>query len=186
MIKALAHIWMICWMLLSPAICMAQRNPVRHTFHSDSGDPSKLRFANGNKTGVTPLLTYTCSNNATFGTYTDKITGLSIVSLNLPGKDDFVTTTAVDSLRGVTIGFYPNTDKRHDVKLQLSRDSIHWSDSIVSDLMYNSAGSIRATFVPGRYYVRIKNSTIKKKPVSLWYIEYLFGDCNCVLYIPEE
>lgn len=184
MIKALPHIWMICWMLLSPAICMAQRNPVRHTFHSDSGDPSKLRFANGNKTGITPLLTYTCSNNAVFETYTVGYT--PTICINLPGKDDFVTTTAVDSLRGVTIGFYPNTDKRHDVKLQLSRDSIHWSDSIVSDLMYNSAGSIRASFVPGRYYVRIKNSTIKKKPVSLWYIEYLFGDCNCVLYIPEE
>ena len=184
MIKVSPHIWMICWMLLSPAICMAQRNPVRHTFHSDSGDPSKLRFENGNKTGVTPLLTYTCSNNAVFGIYTVGYT--STICINLPGKDDFVTTTAVDSLRGVMIGFYPNTDKRHDVKLQLSRDSIHWSDSIVSDLMYNTKGLIRATFVPGRYYVRIKNSTIKKEQVSLWYIEYLFGDCNCVLYIPEE
>ena len=184
MIKVLPHIWMICWMLLSPAICMAQRNPVTHNFHNDSGDPSKLRFANGNKTGITPLLTYTCSNNAVFETY--KVVYTPTICINLPGKDDFVTTTAVDSLRGVTIGFYPNTDRRHDVKLQLSRDSIHWSDSIVSDLMYNSAGSIRATFVPGRYYVRIKNTTIKKKAVSLWYIEYLFGDCNCVLYIPEE
>lgn len=185
MIKALPHIWMICWMLLSPAICMAQRNPVRHTFHSDSGDPSKLRFANGNKTGITPLLTYTCSNKAVFGTYTSTVV-LPTICINLPGKDDFVTTTAVDSLRGVTIGFYQNTDRRHDVKLQLSRDSIHWSDSIVSDFMYNTKGVISATFVPGRYYVRIKNSTIKKEQVSLWYIEYLFGDCNCVLYIPEE
>lgn len=184
MIKVLPHIWMICWMLLSPAICMAQRNPVRHNFHEDSPYAEKLRFANGNKTGITPLLTYTCSHNAVFGTYTVGYT--PTICINLPGKDDFVTTTAVDSLRGVTIGFYPNTDKRHDVKLQLSRDSIHWSDSIVSDLMYNSAGSIRASFVPGRYYVRIKNTTIKKKPVSLWYIEYMFGDCNCVLYIPEE
>lgn len=186
MIKALAHMVIMGLLLLSPALGWAQRSPVTHNFHKDSPYAEKLRFANGNKTGITPLLTYTCSNNATFGTYTDKITGLSKVSLNLPGNGDFVTTTAVDSLRGVTIGFYPNTDKRHDVKLQLSRDSIHWSDSIVSDLMYNSAGLIRATFVPGRYYVRIKNSTIKKKAVSLWYIEYLFGDCNCVLYIPEE
>lgn len=184
MIKALPHIWMICWILLSPAICMAQRNPVRHTFHSDSVDPTKLRFEDGGKTGVTPLLTYTCSHNAVFGPYTVGYT--PTICINLPGKDDFVTTTAVDSLRGVTIGFYQKTDRRHDVKLQLSRDSIHWSDSIVSDLMYNSAGSIRASFVPGRYYVRIKNSTIKKEQVSLWYIEYLFGDCNCVLYIPEE
>lgn len=186
MIKALLHIWMICWILLSPAVCRAQRDPIRHNFHSMSGDATKLKFENAYKTGVTPLLTYTCSNNATFGTYTDKITGLFKVSLNLPGKDDFVTTTAVDSLRGLQILFYPETEKRPNIKLYLSRDSIHWSDSIVSDLMYNSAGSIRASFVPGRYYVRIKNSTIKKKPVSLWYIEYLFGDCNCVLYIPEE
>lgn len=183
MIKVLPHIWMICWMLLSPAICMAQRNPVRHNFHEDSPYAEKLRFANGNKTGITPLLTYTCSSNAVFGTYTVGYT--PTICINLPGNGDFVTTTAVDSLRGVTIGFYPN-DKRHDVKLQLSRDSIHWSDSIVSDFMYNTSGSIMATFVPGRYYVRIKNSTTKKNPVSLWYIEYLFGDCNCVMYIPEE
>lgn len=184
MIKALAHMVIMGLLLLSPALGWAQRSPVTHNFHSDSRDLSKLRFANGNKTGITPLLTYTCSNNAVFDTYTVVYT--PTICINLPGKDDFVTTTAVDSLRGVTIGFYPNTDRRHDVKLQLSRDSIHWSDSIVSDLMYNWPGSIRATFVPGRYYVRIKNSTIKKKPVSLWYIEYLFGDCNCVLYIPEE
>ena len=184
MIKVLPHIWMICWMLLSPAICMAQRNPVRHTFHSDSQGGVRLTFSADYKQGYTSLLTYTCSHNAVFGTYTVGYT--PTICINLPEKDDFVTTTAVDSLRGVTIGFYQNTDRRHDVKLQLSRDSIHWSDSIVSDLMYNSAGSIRASFVPGRYYVRIQNSTIKKKEVSLWYIEYLFGDCNCVLYIPEE
>ena len=184
MIKVLPHIWMICWMLLSPAICMAQRNPVRHTFHSDSQGGVRLTFSADYKQGYTSLLTYTCSNNAVFGTYMVGYT--PTICINLPGNGDFVTTTAVDSLRGVTIGFYPNTDKRHDVKLQLSRDSIHWSDSIVSDLMYNSAGSIRASFVPGRYYVRIKNTTIKKKAVSLWYIEYSFGDCNCVMYIPEE
>lgn len=171
-------------LLLSPALGWAQRSPVRHTFHSDSRDPSKLRFANGNKTGITPFLTYTCSNDAVFGTY--EVGYTPTICINLPRNGDFVTTTAVDSLRGVTIGFYPDTEKRHDVKLQLSRDSVHWSDSIVSDLMYNSKTSISASFVPGRYYVRIKNSTIKKKPVSLWYIEYLFGDCNCVMYIPEE
>lgn len=185
MIKVLPHIWMICWMLLSPAICMAQRNPVTHNFHEDSPYAEKLRFANGNKTGVTPLLTYTCSNNATFGTYTDKITWLSKVCLNLPGTDDFVTTTAVDSLRGLQILFYPETEKRPNIKLYLSRDSIHWSDSIVSDLMYNSAGWIRATFVPGRYYVRLVNA-VRNKSTYLRQITYTFGDCNCVLYIPEE
>ena len=184
MIKVLPHMVIMGLFLLRPATCMAQRSPVTHNFHKDSPYAEKLRFANGNKTGITPLLTYTCSSNAVFGTYTVGYT--PTICINLPGNGDFVTTTAVDSLRGVTIGFYQNTDRRHDVKLQLSRDSIHWSDSIVSDFMYNTKGSIRATFVPGRYYVRIKNSTIKKKAVSLWYIEYLFGDCNCVLYIPEE
>lgn len=185
MIKALPHIWMICWMLLSPAICMAQRNPVTHNFHEDSPYAEKLRFANGNKTGITPLLTYTCSNNATFGTYTDKITWLSKVCLNLPGTDDFVTTTAVDSLRGLQILFYPETEKRPNIKLYLSRDSIHWSDSIVSDFMYNANGVISASFVPGRYYVRLVN-TVRNKSTYLWQIKYTFGDCNCVLYIPEE
>ena len=184
MIKALPHIILIGLLLLCPAISRAQRSPVTHTFHSDSGDKTKLYFSKDNKTGYTPLLTYTCSNSATFGTYTVGYT--PTICINLPEKDDYVTTTAVDSLRGVTIGFYPNTAKRHDVKLQLSRDSIHWSDSIVSSLMYNTAGTIRANFVPGRYYVRITNTTKKYKSVSLWYIEYSFGDCNCIMYIPEE
>lgn len=169
-------------LLLSPALGWAQRNPVRHTFHSDSGDPSKLRFANDNKTGITPLLTYTCSNNAVFDTYT---VVLPTICINLPGKDDFVTTTAVDSLRGLQILFYPETEKRPNIKLYLSRDSIHWSDSIVSDFMYNAKGGISASFVPGRYYVRLVN-TVRNKSTYLRQVTYTFGDCNCVLYIPEE
>ena len=183
MIKVLPHIWMICWMLLSPAICMAQRNPVRHTFHSDSQGGVRLTFSADYKQGYTSLLTYTCSKNAVFGTYTVVYT--PTICINLPGKDDFVTTTAVDSLRGLQILFYPETEKRPNIKLYLSRDSIHWSDSIVSDLMYNWAGSISASFVPGRYYVRLVNA-VRNKSTYLRQITYTFGDCNCVLYIPEE
>ena len=183
MIKALAHMVIMGLLLLSPALGWAQRSPVTHNFHKDSPYAEKLRFANGNKTGITPLLTYTCSNNAVFGSYS--VSGLSYVCINMPGKDDFVTTTAVDSLRGLQILFYPETEKRPNIKLYLSRDSIHWSDSIVSDLMYNWAGSISASFVPGRYYVRLVNA-VRNKSTYLRQIKYTFGDCNCVLYIPEE
>lgn len=185
MIKALAHMVIMGLLLLSPALGWAQRSPVTHNFHSMSGDATKLKFENAYKTGITPLLTYTCSNNAVFGTYTDKITGLSKVSLNLPGNGDFVTTTAVDSLRGVTIGFYPSDKTRSNIELTLSRDSVHWSEPVTPDLMYNASGAIVANFVPGRYYVRLRNK-VGNKATSLWYITYTFGDCNCVLYIPEE
>ena len=183
MIKALAHMVIMGLLLLSPALGWAQRSPVTHNFHKDSPYAEKLRFANGNKTGITPLLTYTCSNNAVFGSYS--VSGLSYVCINMPGKDDFVTTTAVDSLRGLQILFYPETEKRPNIKLYLSRDSIHWSDSIVSDFMYNAKGVISASFVPGRYYVRLVNA-VRNKSTYLRQIKYTFGDCNCVLYIPEE
>ena len=183
MIKALPHIIIIGMILLCPAISRAQRAPVTHNFHDDSQYPAKLRFENGAKTGVTPLLTYTCSNNAVFGTY--KVSGLAKICLKLDNTGDFVTTTAVDSLTGITVLFYPENQKWRNVRLQLSRDSIHWSDSIVSDMMYNSQAAIIANFVPGRYYVRLTNED-GSKPAALRSILYSFGDCNCVLYIPEE
>ena len=180
--KALPLI-LIGLLLLSPAFCRAQRSPVTHNFHTDSGDATKLRFANGNKTGITPLLTYTCSNNATFGTYIQG--GMPTICLNLLGNGDFVTTTAVDSLRGITVSFYPSAEKRPKVKLYLSRDSIHWSDSIVPEKMHNVNGVINADFIPGRYYVRLVN-TVDKKQTYVRQIQYRFGDCNCLMYIPEE
>jgi len=184
MIKAFLQIGIIGMILLCPAISRAQRESVIHTFQTDAEDATKLQFKDKNKIGVTPLLTYTCSNSATFGTYSVNYTYK--ICLLLMNTNDFVTTTAVDSLRGVEIGFYPRGETRHNVRLQLSRDSVHWSDSIVSDKMYNTNnGEIRASFVPGRYYVRLTNENGSKE-AALWYIRYLFGDCNCVLYIPEE
>lgn len=98
-------------------------------------------------------------------------------------KDDFVTTSAIDSLAGIKVWHYSSGTAARQVKLQLSRDSIHWSSYIEPDGMYGN-GSFQAEFVPGRYFVRLTltNST----PVSLYKIQYSFGACNCFLYIPEE
>ena len=52
-------------MLLSPAIGRAEKQPVTHDFNSDAAYPAKLTFANSYLTGITPLLTYTCTGGAT-------------------------------------------------------------------------------------------------------------------------
>lgn len=177
------HLTLISLFLLCAATGNAEKSPVLHRFYEMSV-PSQIAYTNYNKTAKTDLLTYTCSDGAEFGV--DYLYGTRL-SLNLTGYGQMVTTTAVDSLAGVEISFFKETETRTNIELYLSRDSTHWTPAIISDGMYDTKGKIIADFVPGRYYVRIKNmSSSASKKTSLWEIKYRFGGCNCFLYIPEE
>lgn len=167
-------------MTLSPAFCRAEKSPVIHNFHSDSADPAKLTFANSYHTAITPLLTYNCIGGAVFGL--DVVSKSKTICMNLQSSGDTVTTTAVDSLSRLDIFHYPINAKRENIKVELSRDSVHWTEPL--DGTYYS-GEILLSFFPGKYYVRIYNTTSTK--TSIYEIRYSFGGCgNCFLYIPEE
>lgn len=174
-----------CLLLLSPLICRAEKAPVTHNFQT-LASTSKLAFFNSNHVGKTDLCTYTCTSGSVFGLdffstpdYNKK------VSINYSAADQVMTTTAIDSLAGLEISYYYQTSPARVpyIEVRLSRDSVHWSDPIVTDGMYDYAGRIRTNFVPGRYYVRLTSKNSNQ--ASLFEIIYYFGGCNCFLYIPE-
>ncbi len=167
-------------MLLSPAIGRAEKQPVTHDFNSDAADLTKLRFSNSNLTGTTPLLTYTCTGGAVFGLDLINPSASKKIAINLPSSGSTVTTTAADSLVVIDIYHFP-TSKCKNIKIQLSRDSVHWTDYMDADYM---DGEIWLRTIPGKYHIRITNTTSTK--VSIREIRYSFDGCDCFLYIPED
>lgn len=165
-------------MLLSSAICRAEKPSVTHNFHSDSAYPTKLRFSNSNLTGITPLLTYTCTGGAIFGM--DAVGKSNTICMNLGASGSTVTTTAADSLAVIDIVHFPASECKN-IKIQLSRDSVHWTNYMDAD--YRN-GQIWLRTIPGKYHIRITNTTSTK--VSIREIRYLFDGCDCFLYIPED
>lgn len=166
-------------MLLSPAIGRAEKPSVIHNFHSDSADPAKLTFANSYLTGITPLLTYTCTGGAVFGL--DAVSKSNTICMNLGASGNTVTTTAADSIAVIDIFHFPADSKCENIKIQLSRDSVHWTDYM--DAEYKK-GEIWLRTIPGKYHIRITNTTSTK--VSIREIRYSFDGCDCFLYIPED
>lgn len=167
-------------MLLSPAIGRAERQSVTHDFNSDAAYPAKLKFSNSNLTGTTPLLTYTCSGGATFGKDLINSNDYKVIAINLASSGSTVTTTAADSIAVIDIYHFP-ASKCENIKIQLSRDSVHWTDYM--DPEYRN-GQIWLRTIPGKYHIRITNTTSTK--VSIHEIRYSFGGCDCFLYIPED
>lgn len=175
---------LIAFLFLCPALCRAEKPDVTHNFHNDAPDATKLKFYDDNHVGVTPLLTYTCSGGAEFGQDLFSSSGSKKVSINLSGINQFVTTSAVDDLSDLDIIFYPVDKSLSNLELRLSYDSIHWSSPI--DANYSIKGHVKASFLPGRYYVRLTNtSSAAANRASLIEITYSFSDgCNCFMYIP--
>ena len=168
-------------MLLSPVYCRAEKPSETHNFQSVSTDPAELKFSNSNQTGTTPLLTYTCTGGAVFGPDLINPSGSKVIAINLASSGNTVTTTAVDSLAVMDICHYPSSSKCENIKVQLSRDSVHWTGPMEAEY---SKGRIWLRFIPGKYFVRFTNTSSTK--VSIYQIEYSFDGCDCFLYIPED
>lgn len=170
-------------LLLCPAFCWAQRGRLEHNFDTLSAK-SQITFYDTWHIVKTPELWYKCTGGATFGLDILK-TSPRRICINLTGANHVVTTSALDSLSGVQIWYLPGNDisLSSNIRLQLSRDSIHWSDTIP---ISRNKGKFAASFVPGRYYVRLTNIPSKyTKQLSIFEIWYSLGDCNCMMYIPE-
>lgn len=172
-------------LLLCPAFCWAQKADVTHDF-DDLILKKQIEFSNKSKVAHTSQMWYTCEGGAVFGQDISNPFGSKRISINLTDANHMVTTSAVDSLARIEIWYYPATTfYATNIQLQVSRDSTHWSSPIVSDGMYADKGKIVASFTPGRYYVRLTNtSSDSGKRASIYKIKYSFGYCNCFMYIP--
>lgn len=169
--------------LLSSAICRAEKTPVYEEFSSlGSGG---LKLSEENHVAKTATCIYKCTSGAVFGfDFVDGISGK--ISINFSGADQVMTTSAIDSLAGLNLYYKYQTSpsvKVPHINVQLSRDSVHWTEPIECDGMYSTNGRVEASFVPGRYYVRLTNANSNK--ASIYAVRFSFGGCNCFLYIPE-
>lgn len=177
MMKRISHILLVCLISLSPALCRADRITTSHNFHTMSSDATKLEFKNGNKTGITPLLTYTCSGtNATFG-----VTGV-FVGLQLPSSGGQVVTTRIDELAEFQI-FHSPGSKCTSIKVYVSKDGSSWSAALSGDSIAYSSGYINVTLPRNNYYVKIAaTANITEFYISgiTWYQDH----CNCFVYEP--
>ena len=169
--------------LLSSAICRAEKTPVYEEFSSvGSGG---LKLSEENHVAKTATCIYKCTSDAVFWLDLFHSLGSQKISINFSGADQVMTTSAIDSLAGINLYYYYKTSPLQvpHINVQLSRDSVHWTDPIESDGMYTTNGRVEASFVPGRYYVRLTNANSNK--ASIYAVRFSFGGCNCFLYIPE-
>ena len=165
--------------ILCAVFSYADKSPVTHYFNT-MFPSAGLSVSADSKTGTTSLLTYTCTDGATFGY---DLVYKTIVSINFPSKGATMTTTAVDSLARVIVEYY-FSDSSPLIELRLSRDSTHWTDPLTPDVTVSTnPGYAEYNFVPGKYYIRLTSNN--KKAASIFQLSYSFGWCNCFLYIPE-
>ena len=180
MMKKLLHISLPVLFSLCTVFAYADRDSEVHNFQSLSST-GKIVYKNDNKTGVTDLLTYTCTGSEFGEDFFSS--SLKKISINFGSKNAMVTTTAVDSVERVMVNYLYDSDpkKRPSIELRLSRDSVHWTEPI--EPTSSGLGNYEFNFVPGRYFIRLTNMNSNK--ASITSLRYYFGWCNCFLYIPE-
>lgn len=169
--------------LLSSAICRAEKTPVYEEFSSLG--VGNIVFSESYHVAKTATCIYKCTSDAVFGLDLFNSLGSQKISINFSGADQVMTTSAIDSLAGINLYYYYKTSPLQvpHINVQLSRDSVHWTEPIECDGMYSTNGRVEASFVPGRYYVRLTNANSNK--ASIYAVRFSFGGCNCFLYIPE-
>ena len=165
---------------LCPSMIRAERIYTEHDFQS-MDKTTELVFSNSNTTAKTELLTYQCTG-------TDAKFAIDHVykrfsSIRLPKYGSTVTTTKINELEEFLIGVIPADEKRDNIKVRVSKDSITWSDPLTSDNIQYSNGSITVTLPRNNYYVRIYN-TNGAKDTSIKSIYYYQDHCNCFIYEP--
>ena len=180
MSRRLRYVSLIGLCLLCSLYGRAERDTIQHAFTAMNTSPRTIEFYEGNTIGVTPLLTYHCSNGADFGL--DKVYNAQI-SIRLEKKNSTVTTTpAVEELRGFWLKYVP-LQQRTDIIVQVSRDSITWTPITGADRT-NNYGEIRAKLPKGTYYIQVINPD-SKNAISIYEFRYMFEHCNCFEYIAE-
>ena len=182
MMKKLIRLSLPALFALCPLFVFADREPEVHIFQTLTST-GKIVYKNDNKTGVTDLLTYTCTGSE-FGEDFFSSSSLKKISINFGSKNAMVTTTAVDSVERVIVNYLYDSDPKKRppvIELRLSRDSVHWTDPI--EPTSSSLGNYEFNFVPGRYFIRLTSKNSYK--ASITSLRYSFGWCNCFLYIPE-
>ncbi len=176
---------LICLFSLSPIISGAETGTIPHDFDAMfNASPKKLEVENTNQTGITDLVTYTCSGGAEFSTDITKSGGKIAIFIENSGEKVEISQIAnLDSLRiNYAPAKYPKTTL--DVTVSISTDGDVWKP-IPTKHVNNGLRTVKMPRA-GDYYVRIAYSSDKVyiKQIDYIYID-LSGCPNCFLYKPE-
>lgn len=184
MSKKRYYISLICLLMLCTSIYGVEIVTTTHNFHAMSGDNTQIQYSESNTIAKTPLLTYTCTNNAKFGVYTgSSSTGIGPICICMTETGATVTTSQVDNLRLLVIHYYYEGKEPYDageITISISVDSRVWNAP--DEIIYNK-GAINVVLPTGDYYLRIKR---KSKNFYIHKIEYTTEKCACFPYIKPE
>ena len=179
MSKKRYYISLICLLMLCTTIYGVEIVTTTHNFQAMSPDKTQIEFSNSNKVAKTELLTYTCTNEATFGLYTNVTP--SPICILMKQSNATVTTTQIDNLKEIDIYHYPQEDLSSRIVVSISTDEKKWEKLQVKNQV---SVYVRATMpATGDYYVRIERSG---KDFYIHKIEYTTEKCACFPYIKPE
>lgn len=175
--KKLLHISLPVLFSLCTVFAYAERETKVQSFGTmySFGD---LIISDGNTTGATDLLTYTCTRSAEFGYGAGSLLGIDLAKSN-----GTVTTTKVNELIGFQILSRP-ISMNTKVKVYVSKTGVFEAALSGDNISYGTSGEIDVTIPRGNYYIKIVN-TDGSNLYSLIRIEYYLDHCNCFEYIPE-
>ena len=171
---------LICLLMLCTSIYGVERVTTTHNFFAMSRDKTQIEFSNSNTIAKTPLLTYTCTNNAKFGVYTD-LSGSICILMDQTGAT--VTTTLIENLKQLAIHYFYEGKELYgadEITISISVDGQVWNAP--DEIIYNK-GAINVVLPTGDYYLQIKK---KSKNFYIHQIEYTTENCACFLYVKLE
>lgn len=168
----------MCMLVLCALTCKAEVIPTVHNFNDmRSGGSPTLEWPNGYKEGVTPLVTYTCAGDATFG-----LSG-GVIGISLPNSGNYVTTSpAIDYLKRIQISRTP--EYASNVNIYYSTDGSSWT--LMTTGVTASRYYIEA-LMPSRgdYYLKIERASTGSG-IFIKQITYYTEPCNCFELEEEE
>lgn len=151
-----------------------------HEFHVMSGDKGQIQFSEEYTVATTPLLTYTCTGGAKFGTNNNSYDKIAIFF----GKNGAtVTTTVIDNLKKVYINYYLGTltNAENDIVVELSSDGTNWQTATVKHITNEMSVELPSS---GDYALRVQANS--SKTFYIHTILYETEQCACFPYIKPE
>ena len=175
--KRLSIILIVGICTLSSALCRAESVPIPHVFEDMKGTTLTWGSPPNYTIGTTPLVTYTCTNGATFSTYGDK----AYICIYVPNGGIIQTSPAVEDLTLVTIT-HTKGSAPSGFKAYISTDNSSWTE-ITSSIVYRSTTMEVPMPAKGNYYLRIENNS--GAAINFPSFIYTYDACHCLRVVSE-
>lgn len=174
--KALAFLLFI----LSFGIAGAENDTIIHYF-DDLYKLKELKIPSPYKIGTIGDVIYTCEGTTQARFYQDLEypIGHKVIAINLPQKNDRVTTTQFNNLKKIVLYFTQSGKSKP--KIELSTDSVNWGNGMTKSVYSPFSYELDT---PGDYYVRIYNDSTAA--ISIYQTKFYLVEenCNCFTYTP--